>query len=191
MVAVTSHRDDFPRLRISAKRWHEMIAKGIIGEDERLELLEGEIHVMTPPNAPHGVPITRLLPSLIIGIDEKWVVICQTPLSLGQDSEPQPDIAVVEAREISDQHHPRSARLVVEVSDSSLALDRALKLRLYARAGVPEYWIVIVEERQMEVYREPVRKTGLSSLREVVTAGEVVRSTVLPKVRVPVKSLFR
>src|ERR1700677_2259429 len=100
MVAPLSHDDEFPRLRISADRWHRMIASGLFGRDERLELIEGDIHVMTPPGPPHGVPITRLLGLLLGALDAKWSVICQSPLSLDGENEPQPDVAVVAAREI-------------------------------------------------------------------------------------------
>ena len=125
------------------------------------------------------------------GSDKKYKVRCQMPLTLG-DSEPEPDFAVVDRRKAARApRHPTSALLVVEVASDSLARDLDVKARLYARAGVTEYWVVDVEHQAVEVHRKPSPKTG--TWRQRSRAGKELRPTaaLLAGVTVPVAPLFR
>ncbi len=151
---------------IQIKRWtrreyDRMAEAGIFGPDDRVQLIEGEIVTMTPQNSPHAAAIgkTQRVLERFFG-SNVWVRV-QMPLIIDPDSEPEPDLAVVEgAPDDYRTEHPRTANLVVEVSESTLTLDREHKRPLYARAGIPEYWIVNLAERCLEVYRDPVSPTG-------------------------------
>ncbi|MEX5217521.1 MAG: Uma2 family endonuclease [Nitrospira sp.] len=151
---------------IQTKRWtrkeyERMAALGLFSPDERVQLIEGEIVTMTPQNSPHAATIGKTQRALdrTFGVNI-WVRV-QMPLIIDPDSEPEPDLAVVQGTpdDYSD-HHPTSALLVVEVSDTTLSLDRDRKRSLYARAGIQEYWIVNLTERCLEVYRDPLSQRG-------------------------------
>lgn len=155
---------------VHIKRWtrreyDRLAEEGLFNPDKRVELLEGEIITMTPQNSPHASAIGKTERALerLFGINV-WVRV-QMPIIVDPDSEPEPDLAVVPGTpdDYRDEH-PRSALLVVEVSDTTIALDRDRKRAIYARAGIQEYWIVNLAERCLEVYRDPVAAPGLTSL---------------------------
>lgn len=128
-----------------------------MGEDDPVELIEGEIIQMSPQNTPHAVAV-RLVRRVLRQAfpSDNYLVDEQLPLALGPDSEPEPDLSVVEGtpRDFLEEH-PSSAVLVVEVADASLQFDRTRKRGLYARYALPEYWIVNLSDRQLEVHRTP------------------------------------
>lgn len=143
--------------RWTRREYHRLVDVGVLGEDDRVELIEGNIVHMSPKDTPHAVAV-RLVHRAVRAVfpDDCYLVHDQLPLALGSDSEPEPDVSVVEGqpRDFLDDH-PTSAVLVVEVAEASLQFDRDRKRALYARHGLPEYWIVNLKERQLEVYREP------------------------------------
>ncbi|HLK56186.1 MAG TPA: Uma2 family endonuclease [Chthonomonadaceae bacterium] len=145
-----------PRKLWSRKEYEHLIDLGVFTPDDRLELLEGEIVYKMPQNTPHSTGI-RLSEKLLNRIfAEGYDVRAQLPLAVSDDSEPEPDIAVVlgDVRDY-EVEHPTTAVLVIEVADSTLMTDRKIKARLYARAGVLEYWIVNLNDRVLEVHRNP------------------------------------
>lgn len=155
-----------PAPAIQTKRWtrqeyERMAALGLFGPEERVELLEGEIVTMTPQRSSHSATIglAEAVLRRVFG-PTHWIRI-QLPLIVDPDSEPEPDLAVVPGspREYVSEH-PHTALLILEVADSTLEKDRAHKAPIYARAGIPEYWIVNLAERCLEVYREPVNQPG-------------------------------
>ena len=123
-------------------------------QDERIELLEGVLVAMSPVGAPHSSAVRRLTRLLVLTLEGRAAVLCQSPFAALEFSEPEPDFAVVPLGDY-DTDHPSEAFLIIEVADSSLALDRGKKLRLYAHCGVPEYWVVNLPERCIEVYTQP------------------------------------
>jgi len=133
-----------------------MIKAGIFGPDERIELVEGEIVEMSPQDPPHSSGVRLVEEALRRVFPAGFDVRAQLPLVLDDGSEPEPDLAVVPGT-IRDYltNHPSTAILVVEVAHSTLDYDRHRKGRIYARAGIPEYWIVNLVDRVVEVYREP------------------------------------
>lgn len=150
---------------IQTKRWtreeYDRLAEaGILTPDERVELLGGEILLMTPQNSAHSVAIGLVEEALrrAFGPDH-WIRI-QLPLVIDPDSEPEPDVAVVVGtpRDYL-KAHPTTALLVIEIADTTVEKDRDRKRPLYAQAGIPEYWIVNLEERCLEVYRDPIPAT--------------------------------
>lgn len=132
---------------------------GLLGPDDHVELIEGEIVQKMPQNSPHSTAVLLGLEALRAAFPQDHVVRPQLPLSLGDWSQPEPDMAVVagSARDFSGaQPTADDAVLVVEISDSTLLPDQTTKAGLYARAGIGEYWIVNLPERVLEVYRQPV-----------------------------------
>ncbi|MGH7388761.1 MAG: Uma2 family endonuclease [Candidatus Rokuibacteriota bacterium] len=147
---------------IRARRWTRreygrLIDLGVLHEDEAIELLEGCLIVAEPQHTPHATAIDLAGEALQRAFGPGWRIRIQLPLGLGADSEPEPDIAVVrgDARDFL-AAHPATAALVVEVADASLRLDRRVKARIYARAGITDYWIVNLLDRVLEVHRDPV-----------------------------------
>jgi len=132
---------------------------GLLGPDDRVELIEGEIVQKMPQNSPHSTALSLTQDALRLAFPVGFVVRPQLPLSVGDLSQPEPDLAVVvgSARDYSRaQPEAADAVLVVEVSDSTLLPDQTTKAALYARAGVTDYWIVNMPERCLEVYRGPL-----------------------------------
>ncbi len=145
-----------------AHRWtleeYERLAEhGGFHPDLRVELLDGEVvDKMSPQGTPHATAVRAVETTLREAFGPEADVRTQLPFTLADGSEPEPDVAVVPGtfRDYR-RAHPREALLVVEVADSTLALDRTRKQALYAKAGVPEYWIVNVPDACLEVYRGP------------------------------------
>jgi Uma2 family endonuclease len=170
--------------------YHRMVSAGILGEDDRVELIEGVILEVSPQSELLAQVIQRLGRLLYRSLSDEFAIRCQLPLRLGDRSEPEPDFAVLRAEDARSHREPPSrALLVVEVAAESLRKDRDVKGSLYARFGVPEYWIVDLEARAIEVRRDPGTDGRYREVSVVPTAGET-RSSVLPGVRVPVTSLF-
>ncbi len=142
--------------RWTREEYYMMTEAGIFGPGERVELIEGAIINMTPQKSPHMAAIGLADEALRLAFGSGFHVRTQGPLALAPDSEPGPDAAVVRGT-VRDyvKAHPTTALLVVEVSDTTLAFDRGPKAGLYARAGIPEYWIVNLNDRLLEVYRDP------------------------------------
>ncbi|MDM7461271.1 MAG: Uma2 family endonuclease, partial [bacterium] len=174
------------RPNLPLKRWitraefETLLASGVFAPEERLELLAGELVRREPVGPQHAVAVRLVQIALERALPEGYDVRPQLPLALGEYDEPFPDIAVV-AGSPRDYlaEHPTTALLVVEVAEASLRTDRDIKASLYAHAGIPEYWIVNLKERVVEVYREPVSDDkaiyGASyRRRQVLRAGEVV-----------------
>ena len=130
---------------------------GVIRPGERVELIDGQIVAMTPQGPVHSALVSGIVARLIeLFPRDAFCVRPQSTLVLGEDEAPEPDIAVVAGPcEEHERELPRSALLVVEVSETSLAFDRGRKADLYARAGVPEYWIVDVKGATVEVRQDP------------------------------------
>jgi Uma2 family endonuclease len=173
--------------RITVPEFHRMVEAGVIGEDERVELLEGVLVAMPPMGGPHAWTVAELNHILTRALPEGYRVRPQLPVTLGQYSEPQPDLAVIALPESGRPHdHPETALLVVEVSVSSLRHDRKAKAPLYARAGIPEYWIVDVEGRAVEVHLDPDRVSAVYRSVRRAEAAETLqaRFAPLPAIRV-------
>ena len=125
---------------------------------ERLELLDGLLVVREPQGSPHAAIVAHIGQLLASAFGSGWHSRLHSPLALDDDSEPEPDVAIVAGRPRDYVGaHPSTAALIVEVADSSLRLDRRLKVNLYARAGLSDYWIVNLVEGTLEVHRDPQR----------------------------------
>ncbi len=122
---------------------------------QRAERIGGQIMVMSPQNWPHTVATDKTWEALRTAVGPGYWVRSQAPLELGQSSDPEPDVSVVVGRREDYADHPTTAVLVVEVSDTTLAFDRGDKANQYAAAGIADYWVIDVNGRRVEVYRDP------------------------------------
>ena len=163
------------RYRLTSAIFHEMVDKGILNEDDRLELIEGELVTMSPIGPEHMGVVNQIAQILIRQLEQRAIVSIQGPIALDEFSEPQPDLALLVQRDDFYKHslpRPADVALVIEVADSSLAYDRTIKMPLYARAGVPEAWIVNLIDRWIEVYRGP-STAGYTTLLKILSGKSI------------------
>ncbi|MGQ0507964.1 MAG: Uma2 family endonuclease [Myxococcaceae bacterium] len=177
--------------QLSVRTYHRMIEAGIFGEDDHLELIEGVLIEMTPQGPPHAGAVQRLTSLLVKGVGEEFAVRVQLPITLGDKSEPEPDFAVVPASADPTQSHPQTAPLVIEVANTSVRFDRAVKAAVYAKANIPEYWILNVAERAIEVFRDPDPQTGRYLSLRTVKGSDQIQPKLLPGPVITPDALFR
>ena len=173
--------------RLSRREYDRLVSAGAF-EGQRLELLRGLLVRMSPQEPLHADTVFRLHRVLQTALGRRAIVRAQLPLVAADDSEPEPDLAVVSLGDYS-KEHPKAALLAVEIADSSLRLDRTIKAALYAAMGVPEYWIVDLRHRTIEVFTRP--ETGSYADRRIARTGGVIRLVSLPRVKLHVASAFR
>jgi Uma2 family endonuclease len=171
-------------LPLSVAAWHEMISKGLA--PERAELIRGVIIEKMSKSYLHVLILDALIDSLKAVLAGRFWVRQEAPLTLA-DSEPEPDVSVVELSLRRPGPHPSSAKLVVEISVSTLSDDRDMAL-LYAQAGVEEYWVINAKGRCLEVYAQ--LQNGGYSLQRSIPEGEVWHCTSLPDLSLDVAALF-
>jgi len=156
---MSSTAPDLPRRhRYTRAEYCRMAEAGILGRDDRVELIEGEIIDMAPTGSQHAGTVIYLNTVLQAALRGSALVSLQNPLVIDEYSEPEPDAALLRPRQdFYRDAHPRAqdVLLVIEVADSSLGYDRDVKLPLYARHGIPEAWLVDLEHRRLERYAGP------------------------------------
>src|SRR5439155_9322667 len=143
------------------ERYFALIDEGVLGPDDKVELLEGVVVAMAPEGPRHEMAIDKTSEALRLAVAGRAVVRVQHSVHAGARSVPEPDVAVVEGRH--DDYvraRPKTALLVVEVARTSLARDRRAKARIYAAAGIPEYWIANLPDYVLEVFRSPDREAA-------------------------------
>jgi Uma2 family endonuclease len=133
--------------------YDKLIELGVF-HGERIELLDGQLVKMSPIGPPHSSTIDKLNLLCMTRLAGRALVRVQNPIAASELSEPEPDLAIVPLGNYETEH-PSTADLLIEVAESSLAYDRGPKLRVYAESGVPEYWVVNLVDRCVEVYRKP------------------------------------
>ena len=146
------------RRTFTVDEYHKMAEAGILHEDDRVELIEGEIINMTPIGSRHTACVKKLNRLFAELLGSEVIISVQDPLRLGDTSEPEPDIALLRPRpDFYAERHPSAddTLLVVEVADTSLVYDREVKVPLYARAGLAEVWLVDLVQQQVLVHRNP------------------------------------
>ncbi|GBC85859.1 hypothetical protein HRbin11_02317 [bacterium HR11] len=149
------------RYRFTVDDYYRMLAAGILTEDSRVELIEGEIIAMAPIGSRHAACVDRLNRLLTDRVGGRAIVRVQSPIRLSRHTEPQPDVALLRPRSdfyASGHPGPGDVLLVVEVAETSADYDRQVKLPLYGRAGIPEAWLVDLAGEVVEVYRRPGRR---------------------------------
>ena len=174
--------------RLSGRQYDRMIEAGVLGPDDKVELLHGMLVEMSPQGPEHAALVSILAQKLAIAVGARAIVRSHSPLSLADHSRPEPDVALVAPGEYR-QRHPATALLVIEVADSSAGKDRKIKSRLYAAAGIAEYWIVDVSARTVDVLREPGAK-GYASIA-TLRAGDLLQPQAFPDVTIAVAEVFK
>ena len=172
-----------PYHRWSVEEYHQMARSGLLGETDRVELIEGELIDMAPIGSKHAFFVDRLAELLSSGPQAGYMVRVQNPVVLGERNEPQPDIALVRRVNYIDRHPcPADILLIVEVSDTTLEYDRDVKLALYARHDIPEVWLLNVKAGELTVFREPAE--GQYRLIRKPTAAEAVSPVLVAGVAI-------
>jgi Uma2 family endonuclease len=187
------------KLRFSSASYRTMAAAGVFG-DKRIELLEGTIFVMPPQYSQHMASVVMTCNELTRCFGPGYWVRMQGSVEISDHSMPDPDLAVVEGDMSQPAYdYPVASQIILigEVADSTLYRDRNRKLRIYAAAQIPEYWIVNVRDRVLEVYREPIqistsngKSRGDYSVKLVFLPGQVVTPLARPGDAVSVTNLF-
>jgi Uma2 family endonuclease len=177
-----------PQLKVwSRDDYYRAAAAGLFTE-QRVELIDGAILMMSPMKAGHATALLLTTNALRKAFGDAFCVRVQLPLVVGDDSEPEPDVAIVPGTPRDYPEHPTSALLIVEVSDTTLAFDRGQKRRLYAAAGIADYWVLNLVDQQLEVYRDPL-DDDYQTVRTIGRRDEVI-SLALPDARICVRDLL-
>jgi Uma2 family endonuclease len=168
-----------------------MAEAGILGERDRVELVEGELVAMSPIGSLHAGTVNALNRLLVGAVGDRGLVAVQNPIQLDDRTEPEPDVAVLRPR--ADDYRsvipgPGDVLLVVEVADTSLDYDRAVKAPLYARHGIPELWVVDLAAGEVEVCRAPAGDRYASVAR--VGRGGLLEPALLPGVAIPAAAVL-
>ena len=186
---------------IRTRRWtrteyEKLIELGIFQPGEPIELIGGELMVAEPQGALHYTAIRKTARALEAAFGPGWEVRTQGPIGLDDESEPEPDVAVVPGRpEDYRSAHPSRPVLTVEVAESSLGSDRDRKGSVYARAGLPDYWVLNLEDSVLEAYREPAADPSAPfgwryARREVFDASMQVSPLAAPSARIRVADIL-
>ena len=177
-TAMTDNR--LPRHRITVDEYHRMAEVGLLAPDARVELIEGEIIDMAPIGISHNCAVSKLNRLLVMAAGDRAIVLSQGSFRLSNITEPQPDFILLKPREdfyASKFAGGEDTLLVVEVSDTTLRYDRNVKVPLYARHGIPEVWIVDLQNGRLHFFRELVNEAYTD-----VTATDNPGITALPGV---------
>lgn len=171
--------------------YHRMLQIGVLTEDDRVELLAGDIWQMSPISSRHAACVNRLTQLLSSIFRERAIVSVQNPIHLGAHSEPQPDIALLQPRDdfYADAHpEPEDVLLVIEVAETSQEYDRTVKLPLYAQAGISLVWLVDLLNECVQTYSNPTPQ-GYSEIHQF-WRGQSVTVTPFPDVSVAVNDIL-
>jgi Uma2 family endonuclease len=186
----------FRTRRWTRKEYRKLDELGILPEDEPVELIDGHLIVAEPKGRPHVTAVALTADALRRAFGAGWYVFQQDPIALDDDSEPEPDVAVVPGGPLDYlADHPAGPVLVVEVAETSLGFDRRYKGSAYARGGLPDYWVVNLLDWQVEVYRRPAPDAnaalGWNYLdRAVLTPGATIVPLARPDVTLAVAEIL-
>ncbi len=183
--------------RLDLDEYHRMIEIGLFDEDERVELIGGVLHRMSPRGPQHGGSLKRVLGAFIEQLGTRVEFSVQDPITIPSvTSEPEPDLVLAKPRDVGyfDRHPlPEEVLLLVEVADSSLEVDQEVKLPVYAAAGIEDYWIVNLVDGQVEVHREPeVLADGMATYQwqTIHKVGDTVTPLHFPDCMIEVAALL-
>lgn len=179
------------RRTFTVNEYHQMAKTGIFREDERIELLKGDILAMPPIGSYHASRVAKLDRIFEKRLGESVIVWVQNPVHIDDSSEPEPDIALLKPQAdfyAASLPRPDDILLLVEIADASLENDRGLKLPLYAKAGIREVWIVNLRDACVEVYTEP-EEQGYMTLRRF-HPGKTLIPTAFPELQIAVDDIL-
>jgi Uma2 family endonuclease len=171
--------------------YHRMSEMGILDPNERTELIAGQITLMVAKGTPHVITLQLLASELLGQIGTTALIRTQDPIHLDDSSEPEPDLVIVrgEILDYIDRHpQPTDIHLLVEVADSTLSYDCQVKDKVYAKAGIPEYWVIDIKNRQVHIFRDP-QATGYAS-QLILAESQTVSLFAFPAVIMPIGSIL-
>lgn len=175
------------KFRMTREQYHQLDEQGAF-EGLKVELLEGEIIVMSPMDAAHAFPVQELNRILVRALPDDLRLRTQLPIAPDDENEPEPDFAIVPAGTQRDGRDATTALLAIEVANTSLRDDLQRKARIYARAGIPEYWVVDVKKRELVVHRSPSGEK-YRSVKPLKDLSEVTCSSV-PGMVLDLRNIF-
>lgn len=179
------------RKRFTVEQYHQMIESRILTENDRVELIQGEILQMSPVGRRHAACVDRLVELLVLQLASRAIVRVQNPIQLNNNSEPQPDLALLRRRpDFYSQGHPSPVDilLIIEVSDSSADYDRQVKVPVYAQDGIREVWLVDLNAQIIEVYRES--SGNEYQVKQKFSCGQTVSPLSFPEFSLSVEQIF-
>lgn len=171
--------------------YHQMIETGVLKEDDRVELIEGEIYEMSPIGSRHAAAVNRLNRFFILLLPDVAIVSVQNPIELSEHSEPEPDLTLLKWRDdFYAQSHPAPADvlMVIEVSDTTHEKDRSLKLPAYARAGIAEAWLVDLYNDRIEIHSQP--GGGIYQEVRIVLREQAIVSKAIPQLQLKAEDIL-
>lgn len=181
----------FQKRYFNVDEYYRMAEVGLLSPEDRVELIEGEIVEMSPIGSTHGGTVKRSSTFLRRELGDAVIVSVQDPIHLNDFSEPQPDLALLKPRGdfYSNSHPgPEDVLVVIEVADTSVAYDRNVKLPLYARAGIPEAWLMVLRKEVIEVHSQP--KNGKYQKVQRLKRGKTLTSPTIPTFSCKVEDLL-
>ncbi len=179
------------RRKFTIEQYHKMVESGILTEDDRVELIRGEIIDMSPIGTKHAACVKRLNKLLSQKLRDRVLIAIQDPVELNDNSEPQPDVALLKPRDdfyATAHPQPQDIFLLIEVSDSTVVYDREVKIPLYAEANIIEVWLVNINEQIVEVYQQPT--AAGYQLMQKFTRGETLSIPGFSDVYITVNEIF-
>lgn len=166
------------RKLFTVEECHKLAEVGILKPSDQVELVNGEIISMSPIKSNHAGTVDLLVEYLIINLYKKATIKCQNPVAISNKSEPEPDIVVANYKSDSYQSAhpiPNEFFVIIEVSDSTLVYDQSIKTTLYANAKIPEYWIINLIDKQIEIHRQP--KNGEYHFKQIISEEGAFQTT--------------
>ncbi|NJO18081.1 MAG: Uma2 family endonuclease [Thioploca sp.] len=186
--------NDVPTLlrhKLQITQFHQMRVAGIFRSEDRIELLEGELIDMPPIGPAHSGKTNQLSRLLLQAVGNTAIVSVQNPVMLSEDSESQPDLAILRWREdfyATTHPQPQDILLIVEIADTTASVDRTYKIPLYAQYNIPEVWLLDLQKRQLEIYRQPEADHYRYIL--IPKRDETVDLLLLPNITLELKAMW-
>ena len=175
----------------TVSEYHRLIEAGILSEDDRVELIDGEIIEMTPIGSHHSGRVNRLNALFGSSLGQRVIISIQNPIQLDDHSEPQPDLSLLKLRAdfyIDAHPTPTDVLLVIEVAETSVEIDREVKLPKYAESLIPEAWIVNIPGDVLEVYIRP--QNGVYQEKQYLRRGQTLTLQSMPDIRLNVNDIL-
>lgn len=179
------------RKKFTVGQYHQMIESGMLTDRDPVELIQGEIIAKSPVGRHHAACADRLTELLVFKLFRKALIRVQSPILLSDNSEPQPDLSILQRRE--DFYHaghptPNNILALIEVSDSTIEFDQDVKVPLYAQEQIPEIWLVNLNNTQIERYHQPIANTYQH--RQIFNLEETLNFQAFPDVPIEVNQVF-
>jgi Uma2 family endonuclease len=179
------------RRKFTVEQYHKMAESGILTENDRVELIQGEVIEMSPIGRRHASCVARLTRLFTLRLGETAIVWPQNPIELDDTSEPQPDLTLLQPRpDFYESGHPQPEDifLIVEVADTTAKFDRGVKIPLYAKDNIAEVWLVDINQQCIEVYRQP-SPTGYKNV-QTFQRGQTLSIQAFPDIEITVDQVL-